>query len=221
MKRIDLRYNLSKLLHEGSLSEEDFRSMGYQQTKSVSLYPYQPKSKENYYSVIKRRVDDVRDWMYSAPAYFNKEEVDGIIGILIDYVEKNKKYFIDFNTDNYVVSLDNHSDNIFYEDKKMFFLDIYPPKEDWMISSPWLNIYRPATDILILMGENYAKSFLDGYKKHYGSLDESYELFYFLYSAAIQGVSLYNLSANNEMKLEDSIKYRDFILSNVRNLKKK
>jgi len=219
MRRIDLRYNLSQLLHEKSLTEEDFKSMGYQQTKAVDLYPHQPKTLESYYDIFQRRLDDLRNWMYSASDYFSKEKTDEIVKILRDYLEKNKEEFFSFDKSKYVVSLDNHSDNIFYQNAKMFFLDIYPPKEDWMIVSPWTNIYRPATDILILMGEKYARAFIQGYKDYYGSLNEDHELFYFIYSAAIQAVSLHNLSCNNSTKLEDSKIYKKFILENIEKIK--
>jgi len=219
MKRIDLQYNLSNLLHEKTLTQEDFQLMGYQQTKEVALYPHQPRTDETYYDIFQRRLDDLGDWMYSAPDYFLKEKTDEIVQVLKNYIEKEKDVFMDFDKSQYVVSMDNHSDNIFYKDEKIFFLDIYPPKEDWMIVLPWINIYRPATDILILMGGKYARSFIQGYKDYYGSLDERHELFYFLYSAAIQGVSLYNLSKNNSIKKKDSELYKSFILKNIEDLK--
>ncbi|EKE21347.1 MAG: hypothetical protein ACD_7C00272G0002 [uncultured bacterium] len=215
MRRIDLNCNLSELLHERILTEEDFRRMGYQQTKAVDLYPYQPKTSESYYDIFQRRLDDLRDWMYSAPDYFPKETTDKIITILRNYLEKEKDEFLYFDRSKYVISLDNHSDNIFYQNGKMFFLDIYPPKEDWMIVSPWTNIYRPATDILILMNEDCARAFIEGYKDYYGGLDESHELFYFIYSASIQAISLYNLSGNSSIKLEDANLYKKYILENI------
>jgi len=218
MRRIDLKSNLSLLLHEKILTESDFKSMGYLQTKAVALYPHQPKTNESYYDIFQRRLNDLRDWMYSAPDYIDKDKTDEIIKTLRDYVEKNKGEFTNFDTSKYVISLDNHSDNIFYKDQKTFFLDIYPPKEDWMIVSPWINIYRPATDVLILMGEKYTKALIQGYKDYYGGLDEKHELFYFVYSASIQAVSLFNLSKNSKTKLEDSIKYKNFILDNINKL---
>ncbi len=221
MRRIDLKYNLSNLLHEKTLAQKDFQSMGYQQTREVALYPHQPKTGEAYYDIFQRRLDDLRDWMYSAPEYISKEKTDEIVQVLRHYVEKEKDVFFNFDKSQYVVSIDNHSDNIFYENGKIFFLDIYPPKEDWLIVPPWINIYRPATDILILMGEKYARSFIQGYKDYCGSLDEKHELFYFIYSAAIQGVSLYNLSKNNDIKKKDSELYKLFISESVEKLEKK
>lgn len=219
MKRINLKYNLSQLLHDRSLTQSDFRAMGYQQTKEVALYPHQPICNDSYYIHFQKRLDDLRDWIYSAPAYFSKEKADEIIQVLRNYVDRKKADFDDFDTNNYVVSLDNHSDNIFYENKKVSFLDIYPPKEEWGIVSPWINIYRPATDILILMDESSARAFIQGYKDYCGSLDEKHELFYFVYSATIQAISLYNLSEKNQLKLNDSRLYKDFILENIEKLK--
>ena len=216
MKRINLKSNLSLLLHENNLTESDFKDMGYQQTKAVALYPHQPKTNESYYDLFQKRLNDLRDWMYSAPDYFSEEKTNEIIQILRYYTEKNKDDFINFDTSKYVISLDNHSDNIFFENGKTFFLDIYPPKEDWMIVTPWINIYRPATDILVLMGEKCARAFIQGYKDYYGNLDDKNELFYFIYSACIQAISLHNLSTKNEIKREDSIKYKDYILNNIK-----
>jgi hypothetical protein len=193
--------------------------MGYEQTEAVAMYPHQPKSTENYYDIFQRRLDDLRDWLYSAPDYIGKAKADEIIDILRKFIEAKKKDFINFDTSKYVISLDNHSDNIFYEKGKIFFLDIYPPKEDWMIVPSWINIYRPATDILILHGKKYAKAFIQGYIDYYGSLNEKNELFYFVYSALIQAVSLHNLSAKNNTKREDSVKYKNFILKNIEKLR--
>ncbi len=215
MKRIDLKSNLNLLLHKKALTESDFKNIGYQQTKAVALYPHQPQTDKSYYDIFQSRLEDLKDWMYSAPDFLDKEKTDKIINTLRDYIEKNKDSFTKFDTSKYVISLDNHSDNIFFENGKAFFLDIYPPKEDWMIVSSWMNLYRPATDILILMGEKYARSFIQGYKDYYGFLDEKHELFYFIYSACIQVISLYNLSSTNQTKKEDSIKYRDYILENI------
>ena len=198
MQRIDLSYNLSTLLHKKSLSENDFRSMGNQQTKAVALYPQQPKSTDSYFKLFQERLDDLKDWMESADrSYFSEEEINQVITILKGYINQHKDQFEKVATSDYVISLDNHSDNIFYENGAMFFLDIYPPKEDWMIATPWINIYRPATDIFILMGEKYTRAFLAGYKDYYGTFDESHEDLYFIYSATIQAVSLHNLSKND------------------------
>lgn len=218
MRRVNLEHNLSQLLHSRSLMEEDFRFMGHEQTKEIALYPHQPKYNLSYYNHFQARLDDLRNWMYSAPKYFSKEETDNVIQVLKNYLEKEKEYFNNFDTSKYVISLDNHSDNIFYENKKVFFLDIYPPKEEWGIASAIINIYRPATDILILMGEKYARAFIRGYKDYYGSLDEGHEIFYFVYSAAIQAISLFNLSENNDLKLKDSIVYKNFITDHLKKL---
>lgn len=220
MRRIDLKYNLSSLLHEDTLDLKDFQLMGYQQTKEVGRYPKQPKSDKTYYEIFIDRIDDVRLWMYSAPSYFPKNKTDRICQIMKNYVERNKDYFINFDKNKYVVALDNHSDNMFYENKQVFFLDIYPPKEDWMVGSSQLNIYRPATDVLILKGKEYAKAMIQGCKDYYGSLDESHEIFYFLYSAAIQAISLYNLSGNSQMKKDDSLVYKKFVLEKAAELEK-
>lgn len=215
MRRIDVKHNLSSLLHEKTLSEKDFQKMGFQQTKAVKLYPHQPKTNDSYYEIFLRRLEDTRTWMCSAPEYWSNDEVDRIIGIMRNYVEKNKSDFINLDKTQFVVSLDNHSDNIFYEDGNIFFLDIYPPKEDWLITASCMNIYRPATDIFLLMGEKYSRAFIHGYKDYYGSLDETHELLYFLYSAIIQAVSLHNLSKNNQTKKEDSVLYKKYILENI------
>ncbi|MCX6781497.1 MAG: hypothetical protein NT003_05320 [Candidatus Magasanikbacteria bacterium] len=218
MNRIDLANNLSELLHDNVLQETDFRSMGYQQTKAVAAYPHQPKTAENYFDIFGRRLNDLKDWMHSASTYISNEHVDEFISKLRNYLEKHKDYFSGFDAAQYVVSLDNHSDNIFYQTGKMFFLDIYPPKEDWMTVVPWINMYRPATDILILSGEKNAEAFMQGCVDFYGELDRSHDLFYFVYSAAIQAVSLFNLSKDNKIKFSDAELYRDFILNSVRKL---
>jgi len=220
MRRIDWKYSLSNLLHERTLSQKDFQLMGYQQTKDVARYPHQPKTNETFYNIFQRRLDDLRDWMYSAPEYISKDKINEIVHALRSYIEKEKDIFMNFDKSQYVVTIDNHSDNIFFEKGKMIFLDVYPPKEDWIIVPPWINIYRPTTDILILMGEKYARSFIQGYKDYYGYLDEGHELFYFLYSAAIQGVSLHNLSKDSDVKKKDSELYKAFILENIEKLEK-
>lgn len=219
MKKINLSNNFSKLLHEKTLTLDDFFTIGFQQTKEVASYPNQPKTDESYYEFFRKKLNDVRDWMYSAPDYFSRDEVDEIIKEMQVFLEREKASFENISSDKYVITIDNHSDNIFYENGKILFLDIYPPKKDWLIASPLINIYRPATDIFILAGEECARSFINGCKEYYSEMDESHEPFYFIYSAAIQGVSLHNLSQSNEIKKQDSILYKNFILKNIEKLK--
>lgn len=215
MRRIDQKCSLSQLLNEKALTENDFETMGYEQTKKIALYPNQPKSEESYYPMFQRKLNDLKSWMLSAPDFFSKKETDKITMVLNNYLEKKKNDFEDFDKKQYVIALDIHSDNIFIENKKVILLDTYPLKEDWMIAAPCLNIYRPAADIFILMGEKYARAFLSGYIKYYGSMDNQHEMFYLIYSAAIQGVSLFNLSKGNEMKKENARLYKKFILDNI------
>lgn len=215
MKRIDSNCNLSRLLHDKTLSVEDFQFLGYQQAKKIDLYPHQPKSEKTYYEIFQEKLEDLKKWMYLVPEYFSKNEADKIMNILRKYLEKERDSFENYEKNKYVVTLDNHSDNIFFKNKKIFFLDIYPPKKNWIIGTPWLNMYRLAADILIIAGEKYARALIHGYKDYYGFLDEKHEKFYFMYNAAIQAVSLYNLSNNNLIKKRDSLVYRSFILKNI------
>ncbi|MEO6536163.1 MAG: hypothetical protein ABIT47_00585 [Candidatus Paceibacterota bacterium] len=210
MKRIDVSNNLSHLLHEGNLSEDEFRGMGRTQTQQIADCPYKPTSKEDYYTLFKRRIIDLDDWIALAPDFITIDERSKIIASLNGYIEKQKDYFAAIDPSTYVISIDNHSDNIFYKDNRMFFLDVYPPKEDWMTVLPWMNIYRPATDIWLLQGEKFARAFIEGYEEHYGPLPRESELFYLVYSASIQAISLANQS-----KAKDATIYKNFILENI------
>ncbi|MDB5190318.1 MAG: hypothetical protein JWN49_644 [Parcubacteria group bacterium] len=214
MKRIDFSYNLTHLLHQGNLTEHDFRHMGRTQTQQVAHYPHQPKSREDYYTLFMRRIHDLDNWIASAPDFISAEERTRIITSLTNYIENKKEYFSTIAPSTYVISLDNHSDNIFYQDKTIFFLDVYPPKEEWGIILPWMNIYRPATDIWLLQSEKYARAFLEGYEEYYGPLKKEDELFYVIYSACIQAISLANQSKDNELKAKDAVIYKNFILEN-------
>lgn len=220
MKRIDASSNLSHLLHEKQVGAADAFNIGYQMTKMIAEFPKKVSSAESYYSVTKRDIADLKNWMYSAKSKISKEQADGVIKALDDYVEVNRNIFEQFPADKYTISIDNHSDNIYYNDEKISFIDIYPPKEAWVFSHPIKNLYRPATDILILGGKELFEAMFSGYEKYSGQADRRHESFYLVYSACIQCVSLYNLSGNSKQKGIDAEKYWKFIEEKIAGLVK-
>ncbi len=218
MRRIDPARNLTALLLHGSLKEDDFRSIGYQMTKMIAEFPRKPETSRNYYEIMKIDVDDVEKFAYLAGRFIKKEDVKRAAWAMKEYLERRKDRFAKITEKDFVYSIDNHSDNVFYNDGELSFVDIYPPKEDWRVVEPLYVIYRLSTDVEVLAGRASAKALIEGYKNYYGveNADESLRLFYQLYGATLKSAYLF-MHPGEDRSLEAK-KYWQFAEDKIRDL---
>lgn len=218
MKRINSDENLTSLLHKDVLKENDFQKMGFMMTKAIVKFPHKPKMTDIYYNNLKKRISDLRKWVLMAQLFIKKQELGKMVDLLDMYIEKNKSNFLSMQYDNLTISIDNHSDNVFYKNNKISFIDIYPPKHHWRLEHPTFNIHRAGTDILILKGEKYYNAFCKGYEDYYGTWPGEHRDFHVLRSGLIKMAYLFDLSKSDPSKKEDAWLYWNFLKENFGNL---
>ncbi|MCH7883287.1 hypothetical protein IIA95_02650 [Patescibacteria group bacterium] len=212
MKRIDDSYNLTNLLREQHIKTADARRIGFEMTKAIAEFPHRPETTKNWYDFMQIRFRDVEKFLHMAKPSVTEKEITYFMDKLRGYAKRNIEQFTSIDSDKLSVSIDNHSDNIIYRDKKTSFIDIYPPKEDWMFSDPFQNVCRLSVDIYALGGKKLADELIQGYQEYYKvqEIDERLKLFYQIYAAFIQIAYRFILSQPDEAN-----KYKKFVEENI------
>ncbi len=195
MKRIDAANNVSRMLIENRLTPAMAKQISYRMSKLVDEFPHAVISNQNYYQIMRDRMEDLRNWSYMAHPYLPKVETDSMIEVLKREVDKRKGEFEKIKEEMFVTGLDNHSDNICFVDGEPVFIDIYPPKPAWIPLEPMHNLFRLAADMQVLGGEEYVDAMIEGYKQHHGEVNVDRELgeFYMIYAALIKAVYVHVL----------------------------
>src|SRR3989344_3985032 len=93
MARIDVSHNLTAQLLEGSLAESDFQKIGWQMAKMIAEFPHPPKTKKNYYEIMRSFVQDIEGWTYLADPLIPKGEAQEVIRALYAFLETQKDFF--------------------------------------------------------------------------------------------------------------------------------
>lgn len=208
MRRIDASHNLTQRLPVGDLTQGDMHTVGYEMTRLIAEFPHKPKTDKNFYDIMLSRLDDVKGFTYLAEKYLSRERTDQIMVPLYKYLEAHKEEFAQKTNDDLTIAIDNHSDNVFCDNGKASFLDIYQVKENWLLVEPMLNIYRLSADVLVLAGKEMQQALIQGYKDYYKltDIEEHRALFYTVYGALIKGAYNYILD-----KPEEAIPYFKYI----------
>jgi len=218
MKKININENLSKLLLNNQLTEEGAHKIGFAIAKLVAEFPNKPDFNTNYYQVQKVRTEDVGKFILFAEPLIKKEESDEIAKLMQKFIDGKKENLETIGIDKMVIAIDNHSDNIFYKDGKVSFMDVYPPKKDWLLLEPLGNIVRPATDALILGGKPLYDEFLRGYQDYYkiDTINRELELYYQIESAVIRAVLLYDSYKKDGKYKNEADKYWSFVKDKIK-----
>lgn len=191
MKRIQAEQNLAELLLKGQLTSYDAHLIGFEITKLIDRFPYKPATKLNYFELLNiSRIEDIRNYAVFARPYISPAEADKVLRAMRIWLNRRQEVFSRLPWKKLTVAIDSHSDNVFYVNQQVSFIDIYPPKPDWRLLEPAANIIRLATDGLVLAGESVYAGFLRGYFEYYQDreLDKNLELFYQLGSVMIRAI---------------------------------
>ncbi|MCX6702959.1 MAG: hypothetical protein NTW60_03790 [Candidatus Wolfebacteria bacterium] len=188
MSRVDEKKNLTHLLRQKALNEDELRSIGYKMTKLVAEYPQKPKTSKNYYEVLASFIDGVRHFGSMAAPLISLDDSEKVCPALSDYRETIKGKLTKITEKDFIFTIDNHSDKAFYINKELLFIYVYLPKIEWGIVEPSYVITRLYTDTLVFAGEKYSEALLQGYKDYYGIIDVDRELleFYLIFNAFLR-----------------------------------
>ena len=217
MARLALSHNLTTQLLQGSLKEADFRKIGLEMTKMIAEFPHPLKTKKNYYEIMFGFIKDVEGWTYLADPLIPKKEAEEIMDAVYTFLEQRRDFFSQYTEKDFVVAIDNHSDNIFYDNDEVSFIDVFLPKESWRIVMPFYSSSRPALDVLVLSGQRNSDAMLRGYYDYYGDapVDPKLYYFYMIYHALVKGPYLLILAKEGGKRQEEGMRYWDFIKSSI------
>lgn len=218
MKTIQANENLTKLILHNQLSEKNAYSIGFAMTKEIAEFPHKPKMEVTYYELLKTRMEDLTHFTTFAEPHISKPEAEKVMNVLSHFIEKRKPKLEQITDDQLEIAIDNHSDNLFFKNGQVSFIDAYPPKKDWLLLSAYANAVRPATDILLLSGQkNLYDQFIKGYKDYYqiDKIDEELGLFYQTENALLKGVYLYDLFNNGTQRKDEADKYWGFVKEKI------
>lgn len=224
MNRIDEKNNLTVLLKQGSLAEKDLRIIGYETTKLIAEYTEKPRTGKNYYEILKDFIVGLRDLAYMVDDYIPKADTNSVAKIMDDYVEKNRKELEKLTEKDFILTVDNHSDNVFYAKGKLSFIDLYLPREDWAIVEPLYAIGRLYTDVVVFLGKKYAEALLQGYKDYYGidEIDRGRLDFYQIFNATLRAPYFFmaHRDSGSCVKKEEGEAYWEFLRMRIPRLSK-
>jgi len=212
MNRIDMTEGVFPRLLDKTLTADDCYEIGFQLGKQISLLPPITDNGVDLYSDFIVRHKDVVEWLPIAKKYISKEEADSYCNFLRTFIDAHKNN-LEHATGMFGIGIDMHSENaVFTANRKLLTIDTYPPKEDWRRGYKHINIYRLATDIYALFGEEGFKSTLKGYTVATGEvLDAEYEGFLVMYSALVMVPYLYMLGEKDELRHKGGVIYHNFL----------
>jgi len=168
----------------------------------------------SYIDLDLQNLEGTREWLYMAPDFIPKFEADTIIDTLKNFVS-DYQYFKEFDGTHYLASIDNHSGNILFSDNTVSFIDSMPPMRIWRIQNDAYSISRPATDLEVLAGKNYADAmFLKFEQVRNTKLDPKVRAYLQVVAALIQAPYMHVLK-----ETENAQKFWDFAKTKVLELK--
>ncbi|HEC32997.1 MAG TPA: hypothetical protein ENI63_01925 [Candidatus Kaiserbacteria bacterium] len=187
MNRIDEENNVTNLLKRNALSIKELECIGAETTKTIAEFPNPQRTQNNWYTYITKRLKDTQIFLNLAKPSLNQNDIDTYMQKLNAYVARNQKQLKAITPKFLSISIDNHSDNVFYQNGKTTFIDIFLPVPDWQLADPFFNICRLSADVWAYTDKAHADGLVGGFQKYYTSyqIDNTLKLFYQLYSACI------------------------------------
>lgn len=208
-KRMPKGSTLIDVLMNGDLSANACYEIGRQFTERESRFNWIGEiPSESTLDNMQKRYDDIVDWIRDVKEVSEDEKEV--------YMSQFKQLICRvYEADNAQLSIcfDIHSLNAFYVAAMLMPFDTYPPKEEWCFGPRGLNIFRLATDIYALRGEEEFRAVMKGYCESLGRepFTEEMTSLLVLYAALIMVSYLYMLGKTDPLKHESAVKYHDFL----------
>lgn len=214
MKRVTPSAQLARRLLKKDISHRELQLLGYQMTKMIEEFPDRERRPAPILDQLEVLLHDVEAWCLMSDPLFPRSLTEAALRALREYVRTHAEGFLSLVESDFVAGMDNHSDNIFFENGVLTCIDTYPPKADWRVVERTYAVYRLATDIEIMRGKDCADRFIQGCADYLGPgrpLRTEARWFYTLYSSLIRAPYLFSLSKKDPSRLEEAQQYRAFI----------
>jgi len=219
MKKIDDSQTLFNLIRNNNFKKEDLELVTAEmfarteKLTEIKRTDMQDLFDMSYVDLDLQNLESTREWLYMTPDFIPKAEADSIIDKIKAFVG-SYSYFKDFNNKGYLASIDNHSGNILFADNKVNFIDSMPPMRIWRIQSDAYSISRPATDLEVLAGKEYADAMFKKFEEVRNTqLDPKVRAYLQVVAALIQAPYMYVLK-----EIEFAQKFWDFAKAKVQEI---
>jgi aminoglycoside phosphotransferase family enzyme len=167
----------------------------------------------SYVDLDLQNLESTREWLYMGSDFIPKQEADAIIDKIKSFVA-SYPYFKNFDNKGYLASIDNHGGNILFSNNKVNFIDSMPPMRIWRIQNDAYSISRPATDLEVLAGKEYADAMFSKFEEVRNTkLDPKVRAYLQVVAALIQAPYMYVLK-----EVEFAQKFWDFAKSKVQEI---
>jgi aminoglycoside phosphotransferase family enzyme len=213
MHEEDISGIFTEVLYENKLTSEEYKNIGRSFAKIKMAIPksFLPDSKLNWYEQMAGISKNLSGWALSEKD-FPKEVAEKGLALFGKKIEENKVNFELINRDDLFVLIDCNSENLIYSNRELRFIDAYPPKDDWQLGTFDVDIFRTASDIYALAGEDAYNAYLEGVDEIAGDLlDKNLKDLYLLYSAMIMVPYFFMLSKKDKKYQAKAEKYLSFV----------
>jgi aminoglycoside phosphotransferase family enzyme len=208
-KRMPHSSTLIDLLMKGEVSTNAWYEIGWQFAERESRFNQEGATPdESALENMRDRYDDIVEWIRDV-----KEVPQNEKEVYMSQLKQLLQPVYEANTEQLSPCFDIHSLNAFYVAGMLLPFDTYSPKDSWRFGPRGLNIFRLATDIYALRGEEEFRAVLKGYCEFLGIepfTDEMTNLLV-LYASLIMLPYLYMLSATDNTKRRAATRYHDFL----------
>ncbi len=169
MEKLDFSKNFHEQLIEGSVTNEQLYELGQYIAVSVETGPGDIPSGLNWYELATKRLgflEQFVDWMPEEKGKILKAA--SCIDILRKHLQAHKTSYEAVTSEQLVISMDNHDENIFLREDGPVFIDVVPPMESWWYGVPWVNVANVVVNVEVLCNGKSAAQVERGFLDHYG-----------------------------------------------------
>ncbi len=213
MRKEDLSGTFTDVLYANHLTLEEYKNIGKSFAKIKLDIPksFLPETNLSWYEEMVERGKGLSSWMLNEKDFPN-EVSNKCLALFDKILQENKASFQKIFRDNLFVCIDCNSENLIYSNHELRFIDAYPPKDNWRIGTFDVDIFRTASDIYALAGENAYNAYLEGVDEVAGKyLDKNLTNFYLLYGAMIMAPYFFMLSKQDQKYQPKAEKYLQFV----------
>lgn len=184
--------------------------MGKQVAERFRLLPPAPADTD-LYANFRTRFTDLNNWITGLSSEVPQGKLLEAVDGLFAFLEEHRETLCD--PANAVSSIDIHAENALYTNGTLLPIDSFPPKAEWKLGHREMDVYRLATDIRALAGEDAYRAMKAGYEAESGySLRDELERFWNIYASSIQVPYLYFLGKKSELHREAALKMKKLLM---------
>ncbi len=218
MEKIDTERSLTNLLGKNTLSVHEIEHLANvvieksHQLTDAKKHTLTSIINIGWKNIFLERLDDLINFC-GFTSEVPKEYTNSVIPFLKDRAEKNS-YLENYSNSKLFLATDFHSDNIFFINNEIVFIDAYLPKKLWSVVDLGHSIARLSVDIEVLGSKDLANSFYKSASHIINNIPKDVITLYELENAIIKEAYYFIIK-----KPELAVKYTTYIQTRVKLLR--